>query len=61
MEQVMLKLKNLSSFQPICILCHEDIMPMEALDQDLGTIISQAYQNVDLDYPVANIIQMIMN
>ena len=43
MEQVVLKPKNLSSLQPNWILCHEDIMPIEALDQDLETIISQAY------------------
>ena len=42
-KQVVLKPKNLSSLQPICILRHEDIMPIEALDQDLETIISQAY------------------
>ena len=43
MEQIVLKPKNLSSLQPICILRHEDIMPIEALDPDLETIISQAY------------------
>ena len=43
MEQVMLKPKNLSSLQPIWILCHKDIMPIKALDQNLETIIRQAY------------------
>ena len=61
MEQVVLKQKNLSSLQPIWILCHEDIMPIKALDQDLETIICQAYQDVDLVDPVAIISQMIMN
>ena len=59
--QVVLKPKNLSSLEPICILCHEDIMPIEALDQDLETIISQAYQDIDPKDPVAFISQMIMN
>ena len=61
MEQVVLKPKNLSSLQPICILRHEDIMPIEALDQDLETIISQVYQNINSKDPVAIISQMIMN
>ena len=61
MEQVVLKPKNLSSLQPIQILCHKDIMPIEALDQDLETIISQAYQDIDSEDPVAIISQMIMN
>ena len=61
MEQVVLKLKNLSSLQPIWILCHEDIMPIEALDQDMETIICQAYQDIDPENPVAFISQMIMN
>ena len=63
MEQVVLKLntKHLSSLQPIKILPHENIMPIEALDQDLETIISQAYQNVDPEDPVAIISQIIMN
>ena len=43
MEQVVLNPKNLSSLQPIWILRYEDIMPIKALDQDLETIISQAY------------------
>ena len=47
MEQVVLKPKILSSLKLIWILCHEDIMSNEALDQDLETIISQAYQDVD--------------
>ena len=53
MEQVVLKPKNLSSLQPIQILHHEDIMQIEALDQDLETIISQAYQDIDPEDPVA--------
>ena len=61
MEQVVLKLKNLSSLQPIWILCHENIMPIEALDQDLETLISQAYQDIYSEDPVAIISQMIMN
>ena len=61
MEQVMLKPKNLSSLQPIQILHFEDILPIEALDQDLETIISQAYQDVDPKDPVAIISQMILN
>ena len=61
MEQVVLKPKNLSSLQPIWILRHEDIMPIEALDQGLETIISQAYQDVDPEEPVAIISQMILN
>ena len=61
MEQVVLKPKNLSSLQPIFILCHEDIMLIEALDQDLKTIISQAYQDIDPEDPVAIISWMIMN
>ena len=61
MEQVVLKPKNLSSLQPICILRHEDIMLIEALDQDLETIISQAYQDIDPENLVAIISQMIMN
>ena len=61
MEQVVLKPKNLSSLQPICILYHEDIMPIEALNQDLETIISQAYQDIDPVDPMAIISQMIMN
>ena len=61
MEQVVLKLKDLSSLQLICILHHEDIMPIEALDQDLETIISQAYQDIDPEDHVAIISQMIMN
>ena len=61
MEQVVLKPKNLSSLQPIWILRHEDIMPIEALDQDLETIISQAYQNVDAKDLVTIISQMILN
>ena len=61
MEQVVLKPKNLSSLQFIWILHHEDIMPIETLDQDLETIMSQAYQNIDPKDPVANISQMITN
>ena len=61
MERVVLKPKNLSSLQPICILHHKDIMPIEALDQDLETIISQSYQDIDPKNPVAIISQMIMN
>ena len=38
-EQVVLKPKTLSSLQLIQILRHEDIMPIEALDQDRETII----------------------
>ena len=60
-EQVVLKLKNLSSLQPIWILRHEDITPIEALDQDMETIISQAYQDIDPKDPVAIISQMIIN
>ena len=36
-------------------------MPIEALDQDLKTIISQAYQDVDPEDPVAIISRMILN
>ena len=36
-------------------------MPIEALDQDLETIISQAYQDVNPEDPVAIISQTIMN
>ena len=61
MKRVVLKPKNLSSLQPIWILRHKDIMPIEALDQDLETIISQAYQNVDPEDPVAIISCMILN
>ena len=61
MEQVVLKPKNLSSLQPIWILRHEDIMPIEALDQDQETIISQAFQDVDPEDPVAIISRMILN
>ena len=60
MEQVVLKPKNLSSLQLIWILYHENIMPIEALDQDLETIISQAYQDVNSEDPVAIISQMII-
>ena len=58
---VVLKPKNLSSLQPIWILRHEDIMPAEALDQDLETLISQAYQDVDPEESVAIISRMILN
>ena len=61
MEQVMLKPKNLSSLQPIQILHFEDILPIEVLDQDLETMISQAYQDVDPKDPVAIISRMILN
>ena len=61
MEQVVLKPMNLSLFQPIWILCHEDIMPIKALDQDPETIISQAYQDVDSKDPLAIISQIIIN
>ena len=61
MEQVVLKPKNLSSLQPIQILRHENIMPIEALDQDLEIMISLAYQDVDPDNPMAIINQIIMN
>ena len=47
MEQVVLKPKNLSLLELIQILRHKNIMPIEALDQNLETIISQAYQDVD--------------
>ena len=60
-EQVVIKLKNLSMLQPVQILCHQDIMPIKALDQDLESIIGQAYQNVNLENPVAIICQMITN
>ena len=41
MEQVVLKPKNLSIIQPVQILCHGKIMPVEAepTDQDLKTTI----------------------
>ena len=61
MEQVVLKPKNLSSLQPICILRHKDIMPIEALNQDLETIISQVYQDINSKDPMAIISQIIMN
>ena len=60
-EQVMLMPKNLSSLQPIQILRHEDIMPIGALDQDLETIISQVYLDVNPEDPVAIISLIIMN
>ena len=61
MEQVVLKPKNLSSLQPIHIIRHEDVMLIEALNQDLETIISQAYQDIDPEDLVAIISQIIMN
>ena len=36
-------------------------MPIEALDQDLETIISQAYQDINSEDLIAIISQMIMN
>ena len=60
MKLAVLKPKNLSLLQPIWILLHEDIMPIEALDQDLETRISQAYQDVDPKNLVAIISQMII-
>ena len=60
MEQVVLKPKNLSTLQPVQILCYQDIMLIEVLDQDLK-IISQAYLNINLQDPVAIIMQIITN
>ena len=60
-KQAVLKPKNLSSLQPICLLLHKDIMPIEAFDHDLETIISQAYHDIDSKDLVAIISQMIMN
>ena len=61
MEQVMLKPKNLGLLQPIWILRYEEIMPIEALNQDLETLISQSYQDLDPKDPVAIISWMILN
>ena len=59
MEQVVLKLKNLSIVQPIQILRQENIMLIDTLEQDLENAINKAYQEIDFENLVAIISQII--
>ena len=54
MQQVVLKLKNLSTIQPVWILRPKNIVPVEAelADMDLKTAINNAYQEIDPEDPV---------
>ena len=63
MQQVVLKPKNLNAIQPVQILRHGEIMPVEAksTDQDLETAIENAYQKMDPEDPVSVISQKISN
>ena len=62
-KQVVLKPKNLSTVQPVWILRHGEIMPVEAelTDQDLETAMENAYQEMDQEDPVSVISQNISN
>ena len=63
MKQVVLKPKNLSTVQPVQILCLGEIMLVEAepTDQDLETAIKNAYQEMNPEDPVFVISQKISN
>ena len=63
MQQVVLKPENLSTVQPVQILRHRNIMPVEVelADNDLKTAINNNYQEINPKDSVFIISQKISN